>query len=73
MSTSNQLNLADQFFHPELRKTRTADFLAKIDSVIANLIGSLFEQVNQQLEAKGLFVRKGSMKLLHFCRQWVKS
>ncbi len=145
MNDSDQLNLADQFFHPELRKTRTADFLAKIDSVIdwnplvqivatldktspktggrprhnprmmikalflqhfyglsdpqleeqlqdrysfgqfvglsvskkapdftsiwkfkhelatANLTDALFEQVNAQLEAQGLFVRKGSI------------
>ncbi len=34
MNDSDQLNLADQFSHPELRKTHTANFLAKIDSVI---------------------------------------
>lgn len=145
MSSSSQLNLADQFFHPELRKTRTAEFLTKIDTVIdwnslveivstldktspktggrprhnprmmikalflqhfyglsdpqleellqdrysfqqfvglsvsqkapdfttiwrfkheltgANLIDALFGKVNEQLEAKGLFVRKGSI------------
>lgn len=34
MSVFNQLNLADQFFHPELRKTKTAEFLSKMNTVI---------------------------------------
>lgn len=34
MSASNQLNLADQFFHPQLRNTRTAEFLDKMQTVI---------------------------------------
>lgn len=145
MSSSSQLKLADPFFHLELRKTQTADFLTKIDTVIdwnplveivstldktspkpggisrhntrmiikalflqhyyglsepqleellqdcyffqqfvgfsisqkapdfttiwrfkheligVNLIDALFGKVNEQLEAKGLFVRKGSI------------